>query len=55
MFFDINLADLRLDLRFEFIGSAFKFVERAPYLTANLWKLLGAKDEKSQQEQENHL
>ena len=55
MLFDINLVDLGLNLRFELVGGALKFIKSAAYLTANLWKLFGTEDQEGQKEQENHL
>ena len=53
--FLFEIRDFSFDLRFEFIGGTLEFVERAADLPPDLRELSRAKDDQSQDEQEDHL
>lgn len=53
--FQIQLIDLGLDLRFEFVRGAFKFAQSPTDLPADFRQLLWPKDEQGQNKQEHHF
>src|SRR5208283_4422224 len=55
LFLRLYVADLMLDLRLEFVGSAAELIQRLAYLAGNLRQLLGPKDDEGQKEQEDRL
>jgi len=50
LIFDLELCEFRGNLRLELIRSALELIQRFPYLTCDLWQLLGPKDEQGQEE-----
>src|SRR3984893_7300610 len=53
--FQVELRDLGLDLRLEFVGGSFEFIERPPDLASDFRQLLWPEDDQGHQKEENHL
>ncbi len=54
-FLDLQMSDLLLDLRLEFVRGPPEFVQRFAHLAGDLRQLLGPKDDERQEEQEDRL
>jgi len=53
--FHLEMSDLLLDLRFEFVGSPLEFVEILADLAGDFRQLLGPENHEGQKEQEDRL
>src|ERR1700687_641809 len=55
MLFDIQLGDLGLDLRLEFVRGSLEFIEGPPDLPSDLGQLLWPEQDQGKKEEEDHL
>src|SRR5581483_6658443 len=55
LLFDLELRNLLLDLRLEFVGGAAKFIHELAHLAGDLRQLLGPEDDQGQEEQEDRF
>src|SRR3984893_893053 len=53
--FQVELRDLGLDLRLEFVRGSFEFIERPPDLAPDFRQLLWPEDDQGHQKEEDHL